>query len=100
MRGFEYGAFFADQPTRGPAFIEGTHLAGLFAEALTYAPIDLSRGEAIWLYQVRENVQHVRTGGAPRVAECIVFSTGNLRYRADARFELAYWNHANFAEIG
>lgn len=99
-RGYGYREFFASQPTRGPSFIEGTHLRGLFLDGLSYAPINLSRGEVIWLYEIRENRQRVEGASGPRATPCVVFSTGHLRYRADARFELAYWNYASYAEIG
>ena len=33
-------------------------------------------------------------------ASCVVFTTGHMPYRGDARFDLAYWNYANHAEIG
>jgi len=31
---------------------------------------------------------------------CVIFATAHLRYRADARFDLAYYDYANYAEIG
>jgi hypothetical protein len=31
---------------------------------------------------------------------CVVFATGDLRYLADARFDLQHWSYANHAEIG
>jgi hypothetical protein len=99
-RGYGYREFFASVPTRGPSFIEGTHLRGLFLEGLAYAPIHLPRDEVIWLYEIRENRQRVEGATLGNVAPCVVFSTGHLRYRADARFELAYWNYASYAEIG
>jgi hypothetical protein len=30
---------------------------------------------------------------------CVIFTTGHLRYRGDARFDLAYYDFANYAEI-
>ena len=72
--------------------IEGAHVEALIRESFAYAPIRLASKEAIRLYVVRENVQST-------VRRCVVFTTGHLRYRADARFDLAYWNLANFAEL-
>jgi hypothetical protein len=98
VRGFGFREFFAGVPVRGPSFIEGTHAAACLQESFAYEPIELSKEEAIWLYVVRQNQQPVTTGALP--VSFVLFTTGHLRYRADARFNLAYWNFASYAEIG
>lgn len=92
-------AFFAGMTVRGPAFINAAKLEGLVRESLAYPPIDTQSGEFVWLYRVRENREAIdfagSTGSVPR--SCIVFSSGQMPYRADARFDGAYWNYANYA---
>jgi hypothetical protein len=90
--------FFKDMTYRGPAFINAARLEGLVRESLAYPPIDTQDAEMIWLYRVRENrmaFDFAGTGKRPR--SYLVFASGHLPYRADAQFDLAYWNYSNFA---
>jgi hypothetical protein len=98
QRGFGFREFFAGLPVRGPVHMAGAEVADLLRESFTLDPIDVAAGEVVWLYLVRENVLPVAGEAAPRAA--VLFASGHARYRADARFELSYWNFANFAEIG
>ena len=90
-RGFDVLRFFEGLTARSEVHIEGAHVESLIRESFSYVPIQLAAREAIRLYVVRENVQS-------RVRRCVVFASGHLRYRADGRFDLAYWNFANYAE--
>jgi hypothetical protein len=99
VRGFGYREFLADVPTRGPVHMAATEVRDLLRESFTYAPIDLSVEELVWLYLVRENVLPPPLGTPPPQAY-VLFAAGHLRYRADARFELSYWNFGNYAQIG
>jgi hypothetical protein len=97
--GFDFENFFADVPHRDPpATIEGAHVVELVHDALAFPPIDLARDEAVWLYLVRENLQALAPVGD--ATAYLVFTSGHVRYRGDARFDLAYWNFASYAEIG
>ncbi len=87
-RGFSCPSFFSTVPFRGPAVIEGTHLAGLLRQSFDFMPIDLSQEQAVWLYECRENLPLPGAeDGAPQT--CVAFSAGHLPYRGDARFNLA-----------
>jgi hypothetical protein len=87
--------FFAGLTVRGPCFINGAKVDELIRESFAYPPIDLSSGEVIWLYEIRENQE---PGLAPADAPpVILFASGHLAYRANARFNLAYFNYSNYA---
>jgi hypothetical protein len=91
-------AFFAGMTVRGPAFVNAARVENLVRESLCYPPIDTQGKELVWLYAVREN----RMGrdfatATPRPRAYLVFASGHLPYRADAQFDLGYWNYANYA---
>jgi hypothetical protein len=95
-RGFLYQRFLADVPIRSePAVIEAARVGELMRDALAFPPIDLQRGELVWLYTVHQNVEP----GPPR-HQYALFTNGQLEYRGNARFELSYWNYSNYAQVG
>ena len=100
LRGFDYTRFFHGIPFRGPAVIESDHLEELVRQSFAFPPIDTRLEEAVWLYEVRDNLLPSPAVTVPAPQVCVVFSSGHLPYRADARFDLAYWNYANFARVG
>jgi len=88
---FNLETFFTSLTTTVvPLYIEGAKLDDLVRQSFAFPPVDLSSEEAIRLYLVRENEQG---SGQPYV----VFANGHLPYRADAEFDLAYWDFANYA---
>jgi hypothetical protein len=90
--------FFAGMTYRGPAFINGARLQGLLRESLCYPPIDTQSAEMVWLYRVRENRMAIDfAGGGSRPGGWLVFASGHLPYRADAQYDLGYYNYANVA---
>jgi hypothetical protein len=90
--------FFAGMTYRGPAFINAARLESLVRESLCYPPIDTESGEFVWLYRVRENRMGIDAGlTKPAPRSYLVFASGHLPYRADAQFDAAYWNYANYA---
>jgi hypothetical protein len=90
--------FFAGMTYRGPAFINAARLEDLVRESLTYPPIDTQGREVVWLYRVRENRMAIDFApGTQRPRSYLVFASGHLPYRADAQFDLGYWNYGNFA---
>jgi hypothetical protein len=97
--GFVQGGFFKDLTVRGPAYVEGARLTALVREAIPYRPIDTSTPELVWLYLVRENRQAIdrRETNAPLPA--LAFVSGHVPYAANARFDIARWDYANFAEV-
>ena len=100
LRGYDYATFFDEIPFRGPAVIERAHLEELLRQSFAFPPIDTRRGEAVWLYEIRDNLLPPATVVEPEPQVCIVFTSGHMPYRADARFDLAYWNYSNFARVG
>jgi len=97
-QGFSLGDFFIDVATRAaPAVLEGAHVRSLLDEALRYPPIELEKGELVWIYEVRENLQALADDAPPQ--PYALFTSGHVRYRADARFDIAYWNFASYAEV-
>jgi hypothetical protein len=97
-RGYSFRTFFRGLPFRDPVVIEPAHLPDLLRQSVAFPPIDLQRQEAVWLYTVRENLTTPSAGRVPQTF--VVFTSGHLPYRGDARFDLAYWNLANFARVG
>ncbi len=89
--------FFAGMTYRGPAFINAARLEGLLRESLMYPPIDTQSPELIWLYRVRENRMAIDFAGAGKPRSYLAFASGHLPYRADAQFDLGYWNYGNYA---
>lgn len=87
--------FFASLTVRGPTYIEGARLPALLRMANQYPPIDLSTGELIWLYRVRQNQERIDYQIRPQPAPCLLFVSGHVPYQADARFNLSRWDYAN-----
>jgi hypothetical protein len=99
MWGGDYQArrFFTGLTIRGPAFINGAKVEALVRKSLAYPPIDLSTGEAIWLYRVRENDPASPAAASDNHQRYIVFASGHMPYEGDGRFDLAYWDNGNYA---
>ncbi len=87
--------FFNGLTTRGPIFMEGARLKSLLRWALTFPPIDLSTGEFIWLYLVRENREPI--GGVTPAHPYLVFARGDVEFQGEPRFDLSRWEYANFS---
>lgn len=99
-RGYDFRTFFGTQPVRGPAVLEAVHVSELFRQSYAFPPIELARAETIWLYEVRDNLLPPTTPTAAAPQAYLIFTSGHIPYRADARYELAYWNYANYARVG
>jgi hypothetical protein len=95
--GFDVPTFFDGLTTQGPFFIEGTRLGPVLQSSLAYAPIDIaSQHDLIWLYEVHEN-RDATVSGAGLDRPYVLFTSGFIPYAADAQFDLAHWDFANFA---
>ncbi len=94
--GFDYLQFFSNRTYRNPVFIEGAKLGNIFNSSFLYPPIDLSKQELLWVYQVRENQDTIGTnsGSAPPVY--MLFTNGQMDFQGKARFDLNYFNYANY----
>ncbi|MBX2998661.1 MAG: hypothetical protein KF893_09150 [Caldilineaceae bacterium] len=105
-RGFNYDAFFVGMTTRQPIFIEGAQLRSLLREALDYPPIDTTGEVVVWLYIVRENAQaslssaplsSAPLSSAPPPQGYMVFASGHMPYRGEARYDVNRWDFGNFS---
>ncbi|HUA43620.1 MAG TPA: hypothetical protein VMA77_00220 [Solirubrobacteraceae bacterium] len=89
-----YSTFFSDLTVRGAVFIEGARVLPFLRASLAYPPIDTSSPELVWLYTVRENAQPSSAGTA---TQYVIFARGDLPYPANAHFDVAHWDYANYA---
>jgi hypothetical protein len=91
--GFDAESFFTGLPRRvRSVFVLDARIPALVREAAGYPPIELSRGELIWLYLAPANSQ-AGTAAQPYV----LFVSGAVPYAADARFDLSRWDLANYS---
>jgi hypothetical protein len=84
--------FFAGMTTRGPLHIDAHAVEPLLRESFAMPAIDTASEEAVWLYRI---AQRRMRGASPM----LLFACGHLAPRAEARFDLNYWDHANYALI-
>ena len=84
--GFDPEKFFNTLTTRESVFIEGPGLEALMRDSLSYPPIDLARKEMMWVYLVRENVISMEQ-------PYVIFTSGHVPYRGDARYDLTRWGY-------
>lgn len=87
-------AFFAGMTVRGPLHIDAASVEPLIRESFDMPAVETASQEAVWLYRIAQN----RMDPA-RPAPVTLFASGHLPYRGDARFNLNYWNYANYALI-
>lgn len=98
ISGFDMLTFLAGIPQHPPVFLEGARVEHLLLTAFAFPPIDLLADikEAVRLYLIREN-QTAAPGEAP-AKPYLILTSGHVPYGADARYDLALWNYANYAE--
>jgi hypothetical protein len=94
-KGFSANTFFSGVTRRLPEFIDGALLRALLCEAVNYEPFDLTSGEMLWLYKVRQNVEVPQGGTA--APPYLVFAGPHLPYKATPRFDVARWDFSNYA---
>jgi hypothetical protein len=95
-------AFLGGITVRGKVHINSAQVEPLIRESLSAPAIRSASNEVVWLYAVAENLIEgaKATVDASRPDPYLIFASGNLPYRADARFNLHRWNYANFALAG
>ncbi len=94
--GFDYVQFFSTKTHRNPVYMEGAKLEALLHRSLLYPPVDLSNGEMIWLYWLRENMETIVEQSVNRPQGYLLFTNGQMLFQGEARFDLNYWNYANY----
>ena len=92
-------ALFGGMTVRGPVHLNAAQVEPLLRESLSAPAIRSASNEVVWLYAVAENLIEGAAAAADeaRPDPYLIFASGNLPYRADARFNLHRWNYANFA---
>ena len=85
-------AFFSGMKVREPLHIDAASVEPLIRESFVMPAIEAASEETVWLYRIAQN--RMRT---PAPAPVMIFASGHLPYRGDARFDLNYWNYANYA---
>jgi hypothetical protein len=99
LRGINHESFFSSTTWRGPAFVPDEKLEYLFMTALAYPPIDLESRELVWLYLGVANTGRANAITLPSMQGFVAFANGYVEYAANARFNLARWNYANYSRI-
>ncbi len=84
--------FFGAMKTRGPLHIDAHAVEPLLRESFAMPAIDTASDEVVWLYRIAQT--RMRGAGA-----MLLFACGHLAPRAEARFDLNYWDFANYALI-
>jgi hypothetical protein len=96
-RGFNHRKFFENLTYQRPVYVEGHKVTLLLRDSFAAPPIDLSNKELIWLYMVRENIQGIDNSSTSIPQAFLIFASGQLPYRGDAHYDLAYFDYANYA---
>lgn len=86
--------FFGGMTVRGPLHIDAASVEPLIRESFDMPAIETGSAEAVWLYRIAQNRMD-----PSHPAPVMLFASGHLPYRGDARFDLNYWNFANYALI-
>jgi hypothetical protein len=102
-RGYDAIRFFTALTTRpaltsgDPLFVDGARVQWLLRASFEHPPVDLSTGEMLWLYLVRENAQASTgiPGGAAQPS--LLFTSGFLPPIASGRYDVSRWDFANLA---
>ena len=94
LKGFDYLKFFEGVTYREPVYLEGARVESLLRYSFSYAPVELSSGEMLWLYWVSENVQEMLKSSLP-IQTALIFSSGQMPYAAAPRFDVSHWNYSN-----
>jgi hypothetical protein len=103
--GFDRKTFFSTLTYREPrqtgegkaySHIAGAKMQMLIRSSLHYPSIDVTGGEMMWLYVVRENVQAVKGGALDSPQPYAIFTNGHIPFLGDAQYDLAYWDYGNY----
>jgi hypothetical protein len=99
--GFDFSEFFTGVTLHDAVFMDGAGLPRLLRAACDYSPVDLHNPfdgestEMFWLYNVRQNTQEQKAGVA-QVKSYLIFSSGQMPFVGEARFDVSRWNYSNY----
>jgi hypothetical protein len=93
LAGYDPATFLNGMTVRREAWVEGARVGELLAAAAQHPAIDAiaTPGQALWLHPIR------RGGPGFQPAEHLLVVSGHVRYAANAQFDLAHFDQANFA---
>jgi hypothetical protein len=94
--GFDYLEFLNNRTYRNPVYIEGLKLETILRSSFLYSPIDLSKQEMLWVYQVRDNQEAIDNNVTPAPPLYMLFTNGQIAFQGKARYDLNYFNYANY----
>ena len=97
-RGFAYDTFLAGVTHRDREFVEGSGLRALIGRSADWRRFDLKLGEALWTYELRENVEAIAEGLTPRPQRVLVLGSAQMPHAPEARFDVARWDYANYTD--
>jgi hypothetical protein len=97
-RGFAYDAFLTGVVHRDREFIEGAGLRSLVNDSLRFRRFDLDGSEGLFTYELRENVQAAIEATGDRPHRVVVLSSAQMEHAPWARFDVARWDYANYAD--
>jgi hypothetical protein len=75
--GFNYERFLQNVTYGQPIPIEGARVAPLLRDSFSCEPIDLTSGEPVWLFQVKENTELIDRGG-PNIPQPYLILASNF----------------------
>lgn len=96
--GFSASTLFAGMSTRPFVYLEGGRLPSLIERASSVSPVESASEAGWWLYRVREN--RIPEGGESQGRPYFVFSSMLLPFAADAQYNVARWDGANYESAG
>ena len=88
----QVAAFFDPMTVRGPVHIDASAVEPLLRESFSAPAIATASEHVVWLYRI---AQTKMSGKAP----ILLFASGHLPYRGDARVNLNHWDYANYALV-
>jgi len=91
--GFDPAVFLGGLTVRREAWVEGARVGELLAAAAQHPAVDTTaeRTEALWFHRIR------RTGPGFQSALHVLVVSGHVRYAANAQYDLAHFDQANYA---
>jgi hypothetical protein len=91
--GFDPAEFLGGLTVRREAWVEGARVGELLAAATQHPAVDAtaSPSEALWFHPIR------RPGAGFQSAQHVLVVSGHVRYAANAQYDLAHYDQANYA---
>jgi hypothetical protein len=100
-RGVNFRKFFKDVIYRHllndeNIVIEGARVVPLLRAAREYPPVDLTTGEMLWIYSVRENLQAIEASPLNPPQQYVIFTSGHMPFMGDPHYDVNRFNFSNY----